>query len=187
MSGEPSPGGMAPGTPEVTAESLAGAIRKDSLGFALSSRARLESLFPGADVEAILAEAGPSLPDIGRIAGASTSYWYSTNSMTESYATSLARVEEKDPLNLIAQTVRDDSRIYPRPTSLAVFYEAPWRLGQTEMASALLKLGRSPGVEDIQSCTASNGAVYLYSTKYMTPDHASGLTEYYEVERWNNP
>jgi len=55
------------------------------------------------------------------------------------------------------------------------------------MASALLKLGREAGVEDIQSCLASNGAVYLYSTKYLTPAHASGLTEYYEVERWNNP
>lgn len=182
----PAPG-PAPAAAEVTARVLAEAIRKDSSGFAVSSRARLEALFPGAEVESLLAEAAGDLPDIASLPGAATTYWYSTNSMTESYATNLVRVEEKDPLNLVAQTVRDDSRIYPRPTDLKSFYGQPWRLGQTEMASVLLKLGRSPGVEDIQSCTASNGAIYLYSTKFLTPDHASGLTEYYEVERWNNP
>jgi len=171
----------------VSAASLAEAIRRDSAAYAVSSRARLEALFPGAEVDSLLAQAGPELADIGRIPGASTVYYFSTASMTEAYATNLARVEEKDPLNLVAQTVRDDSRIYPRPTALNTFHDAPWRLGQTEMASVLLKLGREAGVEDIQSCTASNGAVYLYSTRYLTPAHASGLTEYYEVERWNNP
>jgi len=173
--------------PAVSAASLAEAIRRDSAAYAVTSRARLEALFPGAEVESLLVQAGPELADIASIPSPSTIYYYSTASMTESYATNLARVEERDPLNLVAQTVRDDSRIYPRPTALNSFHEAPWRLGQTEMASVLLKLGREPGVEDIQSCTASNGAVYLYSTKFLTPDHASGLTEYYEVERWNNP
>lgn len=186
MSDGTQPGAGAP-VQAVTAASLAEAIRKDSGAFAVSSRDRLEALFPGAEVDSLLAGAASDLPDIARIAGASTVYYYSTASMTESYATNLARVEEKDPLNLVAQTVRDDSRIYPRPTALKSFHEAPWRLGQTEMASVLLKLGREAGVEDIQSCTASNGAVYLYSTKFLTPDHATGLTEYYEVERWNNP
>jgi hypothetical protein len=176
-----------PEAPGVTAASLVEAIRADSRNYMVTSQARLESLFPGVEAGPLLAGAGGDFPDLARIAGASTVYYYSTASMTESYATGLARVEEKDPLNLVAQTVRDESRIYPRPTAIKVFYEAPWHLGHSEMASALLKLGREAGVEDIQSCAASNGAVYLYSTKYLTPAHASGLTEYYEVERWNNP
>lgn len=175
------------GAPSVSSADLAAAIRKDSVAYSLTTRERLEALYPEADLSSLLEAAQTEFPDIRTVAGERVTYYYSSSSMTEAYATHLARVEDKDPLRLIAETVRDESRIYPRPTAVKAFSEAPFVISPSDVASALARLGKEAGVEDIESCTASNGAVYLYSTRYLTPAHAQGLTEYYEVERWMNP
>lgn len=171
----------------ITGLDLAQVVREESAQRRLATKAFLASRFPEADLDALLASCADECPDIASIGGTAGPYYYSTLSMTEAYATHLARVEDKDPLRLVAETVRDESRIYPRPTATKIFLEQPFSLARSELASVLLRLQRDPGTSDIRSCAASNGAVYLYSDKYLTESHAQGLTEYYEVERWQNP
>lgn len=173
--------------PELTPAALAGEIRAESAGYRLSRADDLAARHPDADIGALAAQAAADAPDLRSMQGSTTTYHYSTLSMTEAYATHLARVEDRDPLRLVAETVRDESRIYPRPTGANAFLEAPFGMGRSELASILLRLGREGGTEDIRSCKASNGAVYLYSSRFLTDDHAKGLAEYYEVECWLNP
>lgn len=172
---------------EVTATTIADVIRQQSAVFRLATTAYLREQFPTADISGLLQSASSELTDIERIAGTSAIYYYSSLCMTTSYATHLARVENNDPMLLVAQTVRDESRDYTRPTALASFFEPPFQLSQSDMASLLTCFGQNPGFEDIRACTASNGDIYLYSTIYLTDVHAQGLIEFYAVEIWQNP
>jgi hypothetical protein len=170
-----------------TAADLAKVIREDSQKEQLTRESLLRERYPGADIPSLLGAAGTEYPDLARIEGKADLYRYSSLSMSEAYATHLARVEDKDPLRLVAETVRDDSRVYPRPTAAKSFLSAPFSLSPSDLASVLLRLEGAEETADIKSCKASNGAVYLYSNRHLTDAHARGLTEYYEVERWQNP
>ncbi len=59
----------------------------------------------------------PRYDDIKTVTAATGEmFFYSTRHMSDYYALVLARVAAKTPALLIAETVRDESRIYPRPT-----------------------------------------------------------------------
>lgn len=171
---------------EVTAELLAAVIRQESELSRLITVSELQARFSAADVNSIL-RAAAAATDLIRIEGAVAVYYYSNRSMTASYVEQLVRVEEYDPLQLVTETVRAESRDYSRPTALAGLAEPPFQLARSELAFVLAQVTQSQGAGDIRSCTASNGAVYLYSSDYLTDLHARRLAEFYAVEVWQNP
>jgi len=125
--------------------------------------------------------------DIKKIDGSKGIYLYSELSMTNNYANMLARIEDKDLLKAIAETVRNESRIYPRPTSSKLFTSSPFSIKKEELSDILSQLKAKEEYKDICETTASNGTIYLYSNKYMTKGHAQALTEWIEVLQYQNP
>ncbi len=119
--------------------------------------------------------------------GAENIYLFSENYITKNYAKMMILVEEKDLFKLIAETVRDESRIYPRPTSVRLFSRAPFHLLKDEFLQVLEQLKKKEEYSDIKESRASNKALYLYSDRYMKKTLADSLTEWIEVEAEQNP
>lgn len=161
-------------------------IRADSAEARLSPESELAALLPdGQDIEAILGEATDD--DIRSMRGPVERYYYSERFMTETYARHLCRLAGRDPARLLADTVRDESRIYPRPTPVAAFIDAPFSMTQAEIDHAVSRLSALPEFDDIGSITCSNGELYLYSRRYLAEAHASGLAEWAAVGMKENP
>ena len=114
-------------------------------------------------------------------------YLFSEKYMAPGYATLLGRAAAKDPLATIAETVRDNARIYPRPTSLKTFEETLFDINPAELSALIERILASPDHTDIKKAVASNGAVYLYSTTYMAEGQAQYLAEWDAVGKDANP
>ena len=114
-------------------------------------------------------------------------YLYSDDHMTATYATVLARAEANDPLGTIAATVREDSRIYPRPTSLGTFSAPIFNMDVRELQRYAEEIASRPEYADIKIARASNGAIYLYSEQFLNPDWANSTVEWEEVGKYENP
>ncbi len=183
--GEVAPQGSGPQAKVVDPGPVVEAIRARSAEAKLLTLEELAARFPENDLAASIAAAGA--PDLESIAGKAAVYWFSALGMTRAYATHLARVEEGDPVKLVAEVVREESRTYPRPTPLDSFANRPFGLSKGALSDILESLGVGEETADIRVCRSSNGAVYLYSTRYLTQEHAEGLAEWDAVERWNNP
>lgn len=164
---------------------LVEAVRAASAEARLSSLDALRRLVPDGDAEALLADSGAE--DLRRMVGRRGTYYFSELSMTEGYAVHLFRLAERDLVLLVAETVRDDSRIYPRPTDPRVFLEPPFSLKPAELEETLGRMTIRPDVTDIKRCRASNGAEYLYSDRHLGEAHAASLTEWIEVLQKENP
>ncbi len=129
----------------------------------------------------------PEYNDIVQRKGKERSYMYSTKRMTENYADMVFRVEEKELLRLLVDTVRYESRIYPRPTTISLFSAKPFNFNEQQTQELLKQVIEKDEYSDILEIRASNGSLYLYSRKYMTKDHAVALTEWIEVEQYQTP
>ncbi len=171
---------------QVEPAEIVAAIRSQSVATKLMTKEELEERFPGTDIVAVLARA-EGASDIMYIEGSNAVYYFSSESITESYATHMARVAENDPLRLVADTVRDNARIYPRTTDIREFSNPPFLMAPWTIKDIASKFAKNPEFNDIKSCTASNGAVYLYSTRYLDKTYAEGLTEWVEVGLPQNP
>lgn len=114
-------------------------------------------------------------------------YLFSENHITRNYAKMMISVEERDLLKTIAETVREESKIYPRPTDVRLFTKAPFKLSKEEFYEVYEQLKKKGEYSDIQETRASNNAMYLYSDKFMKKALASSLTEWIEVEAEQNP
>ena len=119
--------------------------------------------------------------------GAETIYLFSEENITKNYANMMIMVEEKDLFKLVSETVREESRIYPRPTDSRLFLRQPFNLTKDEFVQILVELKKKEEYGDIQESRASNKALYLYSDKYLKKAHADSLTEWIEVEAEQNP
>jgi len=137
------------------------------------------------DLEALLAQAAPE--DVKLMRGASDSYFFSELSMTAAYAKHLFRVAEKNPLRLIAETAREESSVYPRPTPLVAFQSPPFSLSADEIEAAIASMAGRSEYADIARCAASNGDAYLYSTASLSPAYAESLAEWASVGQKENP
>ncbi len=125
--------------------------------------------------------------DIKYIQGKKTLYMFSEERMTRNYALMMARTEDADVSALIAETVREESKLYPRPTDIRFFSNNPFNLDPESAEKAYRKLTKKKEYQDIKECRASNGALYLYSDMYLTKEHAESLTEWIEVIQPQNP
>ena len=113
-------------------------------------------------------------------------FYYSVQSLTETYAQILLWKSEP-PLWLIVQVVRDNSLRYQRPVSADSFREQPFDLTQDEIAGCLKRMGAEREYQDIAQTTTALGTLFLYSTEYLDPDHASMLAEWLDGGQANNP
>ncbi len=112
--------------------------------------------------------------------------YYSSHFMTEAYAMILLQ-KLGDHLRLIAETVRENSSVYPRPVPLDIFTQPPFDLTHQEVLNDLERMGAEEEYQDIVPTTTSASRVFLYSTLYLEPEHASMLAEWLDVGQFNNP
>jgi hypothetical protein len=114
-------------------------------------------------------------------------YYYSDRYITANYAEILARTEANDPCMQIAATVRNDSKLYPRPTNVLFFTDPVFGLGPEKLDVYIDELLAKPEYGDIKLVRASNGAGYLYSDLYLTEAMVKADAEWNEVGRWDSP
>lgn len=87
----------------------------------------------------------------------------------------------------IAEVVRRESAVYPRPTPLSSFSAQPYGFAEPVVAAAVENLLTAPGCEDIQALTASDGSRFLFSTRHLAPALAASRAEWMAVGRPANP
>jgi hypothetical protein len=144
----------------------------------VEQEAYLESM-----LEQILKENG----DLKTISGRNgIPYYYCVQSLSETYAGILVRKSE-NPLWLIAEVVRENSKLYPRPIPMDSFREQPFGLTVDEIEECLATMGEQKEYQDIARTITSVGTQFLYSTHYLDPDHAVTLAEWLDVGQINNP
>ncbi len=112
--------------------------------------------------------------------------YYSAFFMTETYARILLH-KEGSRVRLIAEIVRDNSRLYPRPVPLDMFTHPPFKFTQEELLNDLERMKREAEYADVGSVTTSTSRIFIYSTLHLEPDHASMLAEWFDVGQFNNP
>jgi hypothetical protein len=112
--------------------------------------------------------------------------YYSSHSMSEAYAMILLQ-KQGDPLRLIAENVRQNSAVYPRPVPLDIFTDPPFDLTRQEVLSYLEQMAAEEEYRDIVTTTTSASRVFLYSTLHLEPEYASMLAEWLDVGQFDNP
>jgi hypothetical protein len=125
--------------------------------------------------------------DIAVINGNQDRYYYSTSTMSTNYANTLALLLEQDSCRTIAETVRFESRVYPRPYKLAMLMDEPYYFSVEQIEAAQTLMSQDHIYQDIQRVVASNDEIYLFSLKFMSYGKAKGLCEWLEVEQYENP
>ena len=114
-------------------------------------------------------------------------YLYSDMHMTGKYAALLARAAASDPCTAIADTVREESRIYPRPTKVDLFKSQVFGIPSGSLEATITWVLKKEEFDDIQKLVHPlTGAVYLYSRQHMTERHASSVMDWLEVGMRNN-
>ena len=140
---------------------------------------------PGA-LEAILKEAREENKDLKELPGEDgVPRYYSDQFMSETYARILSG-KEGDPLQLIAEIVRENSALYPRPVPLHTFQDAPFGLTETELQACLEQMAGRDTYKDIGQTITSWGTAFLFSSLHLDPAHTSMLAEWYDVGRFHN-
>jgi hypothetical protein len=112
--------------------------------------------------------------------------YYSIHFMTETYARLLLR-REGDPLQLIAEIVRENSALYPRPFPLGAFERSPFAMTREEIRQCLDQMSCLQAYQDIARTITSAGNVFLYSTLHLDPGYAATLAEWTDVGQHDNP
>ena len=107
---------------------------------------------------------------------------YDHSIMSSSYAEALNFAAEGNNLETIAQTVRKESRLYPRPCIIKMFLTTPYNLEAQDLRFTIDALvSDNSEFKDICSATASNGDIYLYSERYLNKSRAEYLAEWESV------
>jgi hypothetical protein len=125
--------------------------------------------------------------DIALIRHEDHGYFYSKSLMTRSYAKAAARGWSKNICLAIAETVREDSRVYPRPTPVEIFSEAPFRISKDSLSAAMEEITGDPRYSDIRLVCASDGSRYLFSSIYLDASQAKSIAEWTAVGLLENP
>ncbi len=150
----------------------------------------LEEVWPGTEAEFIewrQSQESTGTADIVLLREGARAILYSERHMTRAYAEAAACAACGDIRYAIAQTVRGESRTYPRPTPLALFGEAPFLLSKEILDEAVEAMLTDPDYGDIRRIQASDGSGFLFSSVHMDPAHAESLAEWMAVGHMRNP
>lgn len=129
-----------------------------------------------------LLEAAALQEDIRFVEGTNDVYYFSDKHISPAFARLTVRLDENNLIEMLVEQVRDDSRIYPRPTPARQFYNAPYRIEKEQLAALLASLKAEEEYADIELFETTNGAQYLASRKFMHPDQAKAMAQLQEVE-----
>jgi hypothetical protein len=113
-------------------------------------------------------------------------YFFSSRFMSEAYAKILMQ-KESDFILLMAEVVRENSAIYPRPVPLGAFINPPFDLTKEDIQGYLSQMAQRDEYQDIKQTRSSIGTIFLYSTLHLEPGYASMLAEWIDVGQANNP
>jgi hypothetical protein len=175
---------------------LASAIRADSLNAVkLTPLADLYALAPDTDrkiVDALLKglQTEARFADIKTVTASNGDiYFHSDKYLVGNYAVTLLMAMAGDHCATIAETIREESRVYPRTTNVAIFREQQvYGVPITELDAILAEMFRNPVYADIRRIEhPSTGAVHLYSNRYIDEERAWAMMDWEEVGRANNP
>ena len=123
-------------------------------------------------VTAILAE----LPDIAAFVSLSGhTVYHDPALLSHTYARILDR--KGNPALLLAEEVRANSREYPRPVPMELFEAPPFDLSPETIEATLTALAADPAFRDVTFTTTAQGAVYLFSSRYLERRYATFLAE----------
>jgi hypothetical protein len=132
--------------------------------------------------------ADPQCADIRLLKGTSgEAYLYSSAQISDGYARILLRLEENNPCELIAGTVREESETYPRPTPVALFQHDPFGMDAESIAQLVADMGSLDQYRDVRTLRASTGVLYLFSDRFLDPEWARSQVEWLEVGAGNSP
>jgi hypothetical protein len=169
-------------------------VRRDSADKArLTPLVSLGRLIPGAESDKLDGHLPMILDDerYGDVRlvsnGKGARYFYSADHMTETYAVVLARAEANDPKGTIVATVREESRIYPRPTKLSMFGAPVFNIDPDQLPRYAREIVASPEYADIKLIEASTGTLYLYSDTSLSEVWVRSTVEWEEVGQLENP
>ncbi len=160
--------------------------RSEVLQHLVKSTPGLEE-FKDDEIESVLRESIRANDDLKEALDPNgAAYYYSSLAMSEPYARILIAKME-DPLALIAAIVRENSAIYPRPVPVESFKGTPFEMTEKEIGACLERIALQEDLQDIRPTITSTGAMYLFSTRHMEPDHAAMLAEWLDVGPLTNP
>ncbi|RPJ81925.1 MAG: hypothetical protein EHM13_09715 [Acidobacteria bacterium] len=164
---------------------VAGVVRAESSG---GRPTRMESAWDGSveDLQSALAESGDA-GDITVLQEGGKVFLFSDRWMTVAYASIAVRAEAGSSTSSIADTVRHDSRLYPRPTPVVTFLAPPFNLSPDQLDAALDAISADASLGDIKRICASDGSVFLYSSAEMDAGQAASRAEWMAVGRYENP
>lgn len=141
---------------------------------------------PLAKLEEEIACALAEDPDLAVVRGLGGEDFYRCVSlMSATYAEILAG--KHAPCLLIAETVRKNSKEYPRPIALDIFEGPPFDLDPEKIQACLRHMAADADFGDISFVESSEGTVYLYSKRYLDHDYAAFLAQRLDVDLALNP
>lgn len=108
-------------------------------------------------------------------------YLYSERHITDKYAALLVRAAVNDACQMIVHTVREESRIIPRPTKIGTFTSHVFGIPATSLQPCIVRVLNKPEFSDIRKLVhPETEAVYLYSSMYMNEEHAHSVMKWLE-------
>lgn len=113
-------------------------------------------------------------------------YLYDRAYMTDAYAHWAFLSAEHDDAVTFVDCVREESRTYPRPMPIETLKNEPFCFSDDRIIQTWDIVRSRSEYADIKQTVASNGDVFFYSTKYLTPEYAASLAEWAAVERLRN-
>ena len=178
------------------AEKLAGKIRSNSAAAQLTPYQSLlqeplsvEFSITPAELEKAFEQmlSCQAYEDIVELKGDKHKYYYSNQKISANYARMLFTMEERDICTTIAEITRFECKTYPRPYPVQSLRNLPYCYTPEQINAALEQIKHKAQLQDIQPVYASNNALYLFSTQFMSQAYARGLCEWIEVEQYENP
>ncbi|MEI7670962.1 MAG: hypothetical protein WCK00_02495 [Deltaproteobacteria bacterium] len=175
---------------------LARAIRADSRdNVKLTPIGALYAMAPDADpaiVDTLLKEmrTDARFADIQIVTASNGDvYFHSDNYLVGNYAVTLLMAMAGDHCVTIVETVREESRIYPRTTNAAIFHEQQvYGVPPGDLEAVITDILQRSEFADIKRIVhPSTRAVHLYSDRYITEGSAWAMMDWEEVGRANNP
>lgn len=108
-------------------------------------------------------------------------YLYCALHITDKYAALLVRSAVSDACSTIVETVREDSRIYPRPTKISIFTSQVYGIPPATLHPCVVRVLNSPQYADIRKLVhPESESEYLYSNLHMNEEHAYSLMKWME-------
>jgi len=142
-------------------------------------------------IDAVIAgmRTDPRYADIRQVTAADgRAFLHSDRHISGGYASILCRALSPDRCAALAETVREDSRVYPRATNVRIFEQPVFGLEAGALDSAVEEILRRAEFEDIKRLVhPATGGVYLFSDRYLTEPHAFALMDWEEVGKENSP